>query len=160
MDVTTWYAQQTSSQIRTLRSIRKGSSLCPNHLQRAYSPEWELRRVEGCRGPNRFLKRPSETSSHAHTEVPSSRIESAQRIMGARSDHQLYPSKWLVLSISFWNEPSIWRPRLFSLQSALRRAIYPVWNVPVMRIIYNYILLCCQQQEALRSAEIKASSTK
>ncbi len=51
------------------------------------------RRVEGCRGPNNcFLKCPSASSSQSHTEVPSSCKESAQRIMGARSVHQLYPA--------------------------------------------------------------------
>ncbi len=43
--------------------------------------------------------------------------------MGDQSVHQLYPSKslipkgplkWPVLSTSVWNDPSIWRPWLFS----------------------------------------------
>ncbi len=34
----------------------------------------------------------------------------------------LFSLKWLVLSTSVWNDPSIWRPWLFSLRSALRRA--------------------------------------
>ncbi len=49
-----------------------------------------------CRGPNNcFLKCPS--SSRAHTEAPSSCKESAQRIIGARSVHQLYLSKFFIL---------------------------------------------------------------
>ncbi len=89
---------------------------------------WELRRVEGCRGPNNcFLKCPHGGG------VIMERI--CARIMGTRSVHQLYPLKsfipkgplkWLALSTSVWNDPSIWRPWLFSL----RRAIYPVWNAP------------------------------
>ncbi len=76
-----------------------------------------------------------------YTEAASSCKDSAQRIMGARSVHQLYPSKsfnpkgplkWLILSTSVWNDTSIWRPWLFSLRSALRRAIYPVWNAPLV----------------------------
>ncbi len=78
------------------------------------------RRVDGCWGPNNcFLKCPSASSSRAHMEEPSSWKESAQRIMGARSVHQLYsskslipkgPLKWLDLSTSVWNDRSIWRP--------------------------------------------------
>ncbi len=59
--------------------------------------------------------------------------------MGARSVHQLYPLKSFipkgplkrpVLSTLVWNDPSIWRPWLFSLRSTLRRVIYvPLGNI-------------------------------
>ncbi len=91
-----------------------------------------------CRGPNNcFLKCPSASSSHAHMEAPSSCKESVQRIMGARSVHQFYPSKsfilkgplkWPVLNTSVWNDPSIWRLWLFSLRSTLRRVIYVLFG--------------------------------
>ncbi len=91
---------------------------------------------KGCRGPNNcFLKCPSASSSRGHTEAPSS-------CKGSRGPEEFIsctlrnpsfrwgPLKWLVLSTSIWNEPSIWLPWLFSLWSALRRAIYPIWNAP------------------------------
>ncbi len=118
-----------------LRSI--GLIPMPQSLFKGFTLHSES--FEGCRGPNNcFLKCPSALSSHAHTEAPSSCKESAQRIMGARSVHQLYPSssksfipkgplKWPVLSTSVWNDPSIWRPWLFS-----PRAIDPVWNAPLI----------------------------
>ncbi len=124
------------SQSHTLRSIRKGS--CPNPFNgfTLWSESFE-----GYKGPNNcFLKCPSVSSSRGHTEALSSCKKSAQRIMGARSDNQLYPSKsfipkgplkWLVLSTSVWYHPSIWRPWLFSPQ----RAIYPVWNAPILLML-------------------------
>ncbi len=98
---------------------------------RVYPPEWELRRVEGCRGPNNSFLCPSASSFHPHMETPSSWKESAQRIMGAQSVHQLYPSKsfipkgplkWPVLSTLVWNDPSIWRQWLYS------QWIVPLWG--------------------------------
>ncbi len=112
----------------TLRSIRKGSPLCPNPFKgfTLWSESFE-----GLKGVG------------DQTAVSWSALllhqKSAQRIMGARSVHQLYPLKsfipkgplkWLDLSNSVWNDPSIWRPWLLSIWSALRRAIYPVWNAP------------------------------
>ncbi len=105
--------------VRTLalRSIRKGSSLCPNQGTEQLCWSVPLHR------------------HHARTEALSSCKDSAQRIMGAQSVHQLYPSKsfitkgplkWLVLSTTVWNDPSIWQPWLFALRMALRRAIDPV----------------------------------
>ncbi len=101
----------------SLLSIRKGCSLCPNPFK---GVTLQSESFEGCRGSNNcFLKCPSVSISSFHMEALSSFKESMQRIMGARSVHQMYPSKsfitkgplkWLVLSTSVWNDPSIWRP--------------------------------------------------
>ncbi len=106
-----------------LRSIRKVSSLCPKSLQRVYPPEWERRRVEGCRGPNNcFLKCPS--ASLYGCAVIVQRIRTKDH--GARSVHQLYPLKsfiptgplkWLIFNTSVWNDTSIWQPWLFFFHS-------------------------------------------
>ncbi len=50
------------------------------------------------------------------------------------------PSFWRALWsgqfwASVWNDTSVWRPWLFSLRSALWRAIYPVWNAPNVKPI-------------------------
>ncbi len=65
-------------------------------------PEILSQSTPGCRGPNNcFLKCPSASISHAHTEAPSSWKESVQSIMGARSVHQLHPSKSFILKGPF-----------------------------------------------------------
>ncbi len=134
----------------SLRSIRKGSSLCPNPFKgfTLWSESFE-----GLKGVW-DLKCPSASSSRAHMEAPSSWKESAQRIMGGRSVHQLYPSKSFipkgplkrpVLCTSVWNDPSKWRPWLLSLWSALQRAIYPVWNaLSVLNAMISLTTLAAQ----------------
>ncbi len=117
-------------------STRKGSSLCPNPFK-GFTLRSE--NFEGLKGVGDQTTVSWSALLRHYTEVASSCKESAQRIMGARSVHQLYPSKsfipkgplkWLILSTLVWNDTSIWRPWSFSLRSALRRAIYPVWNAP------------------------------
>ncbi len=75
----------------TLRFIQKGSSLCTNPFKgfTLWSESFE-----GLKGVG--LKCLSASLSCAHTEVPSSWKASVQRIMGARSIHQLSPSKSFI----------------------------------------------------------------
>ncbi len=119
-----WFVNSLRSS--ALRSIRKGSSLCPNPFE-ALTPEGKA--FEGIRAYGWALLNGMQGVTLNNFPV--------QRIMGTRSVHQLYPSKsfilkgplkWPVLSTSVWNDPWIWQPWLFSLWSALRREMYPVWN--------------------------------
>ncbi len=126
----------------TLRSNRKGSSLCHNPFKGFTLLSESFEGLKGVwdqttlswRALLRHYAVSTRRRRHHAKNLRKGSWEPEVSISCTLRNPSLHkgPLKWTVLSTSVWNDPSIWQPWLFSLRSALRRAIYPVWNAPTV----------------------------